>query len=75
MRMFTELHTEKSGRVFHDGTYQGWVKEFDPAHPFRYDDGTRFYMAASDVAPWDEFTTDPDASPVKPDYWLPDDLS
>jgi hypothetical protein len=72
MRMFEELHTEKSGKVFHDGSHKVWSAKFTPETPFRFDDGTRFYMSPIEVAPWDEWPTDPDASPDMPEGWEAD---
>lgn len=65
-RLFALLHEEQP---YHDGTFQRWAKEPSAAYPFHYGDGHRFYLTPSDIAPWDEWTTDVNASPDKPDGW------
>lgn len=67
MRLHTELHSEESGNVYHDGTFQNWSPKATPRTPFRFDDGVRFFMSPVELAPWDEWTTDVNASPIKPD--------
>lgn len=58
---FAELHSE---RPFHDGTYTSWAKERSRSHPYHFGDGVTIWAADMDAAPWDEFTTSVDASPV-----------
>lgn len=65
-RLFSLLHEE---RPYHNGDFTGWSKEPSVSTPFHYGDGHRFYMAPVDVAPWDEWTTDANASPDKPEGW------
>lgn len=66
MRILAELHKDAP---YHDGSFEHWAKEPSIQYPFRWDDGTRFYMARVDEAPWDEWTTDANASPIQPDGW------
>ncbi len=54
-REWRELHDEKTGRVFHDGTERSWSKTFGAAHPYNYDDGVRLFVTAVDLSPDDDW--------------------
>lgn len=51
---------------FHDGTFTSWAKERSDSHPYPSGAGESIGVADADLAPWDEFTTKRDASPVPP---------
>lgn len=51
---------------WHDGTFQSWSKVRTAEFPYRFDMGVRVGVARTNLAPWDEFTTKVDASPVPP---------
>ena len=51
---------------FHDGTFTSWSAKRSTSHPYHFRSGVTFGVADRDVAPWDRFTTDRDASPVDP---------
>jgi hypothetical protein len=61
-RAYAELHSERS---FHDGTFTSWAKERSRSHPYHFGDGVSLWVADQDAAPWDEFTTKVNASPVE----------
>jgi hypothetical protein len=65
-RLFDLLHEKEP---FHDGAFLIWSDKPSKLTPFRYDDGTRFYMAPIDEAPWDKWPTEKYASPDKPQDW------
>lgn len=60
---YDDLH---AGKPFHDGTWRSWSEKRSASHPYRYDDGVHISVASSDLAPWDDFTTNRSASPVRP---------
>lgn len=51
---------------WHDGTFTSWRKDRSASHPYPAGAGEYVHVADVDVAPWDEFTTKLDASPVPP---------
>lgn len=58
---------------WHDGTFTAWASKRTPAYPFHRDAGVSIHVAEHDLTPWDDFTTDPDASPVRPEEVPADD--
>lgn len=60
---YNDLHEDAQ---WHDGTFRSWTKKRDAEHPYRFDFGVKIGVAETDLAPWDKFTTERDASPVKP---------
>lgn len=52
---------------YHDGTFADWSKDRSADHPYHFNDGVDIGVALVDPAPWDSFTTDVRASPIKPD--------
>lgn len=55
---------------YHDGSFKVWSQEPTMETPFHYSDGTRFFMSPVELAPWDDWTVDVYASPMKPDDWV-----
>ena len=51
---------------WHDGTFTSWRKDRSASHPYPAGAGEYVHVADVDVAPWDEFTTKLDASPIPP---------
>lgn len=51
---------------WHDGTFTSWAKERSASHPYPAGEGESIAIADSDLAPWDKFTTERDASPIPP---------
>lgn len=62
-RIYEHLHEDAK---FHDGSFASWSKEFSTRTPYRYDDGVQIWMAEVDVQPWDDFLSNPSASPDPP---------
>lgn len=58
---YDDLHKDAP---YHDGTFQSWSKERGEAFPYRYTEGVKLGVADHDLAPWDTFTTDMNASPL-----------
>lgn len=60
---------------YHDGSFSSWAEQRSPSHPYHYSEGVTVGVAERDLAPWDKFTTEVSASPVKPlsalDEWRP----
>lgn len=67
-----ELRGENSN--FHDGTFTDWVAKRSDEHPFPAGAGETIGIADTNIAPWDEFTTELDASPIRPPDELDPDL-
>lgn len=61
---YADLH-EKA--PYHDGTFTSWAEERSRKHPYRYTDGVTIAVANHDPTPWDKFTTEVSASPVRPE--------
>lgn len=61
---YAALHGEDA--AFHNGTFTSWSKTRSAAHPYSAMAGVSIGVAKTDVAPHDLFTTDRDASPVRP---------
>lgn len=60
-RLFDALHEDEP---WHDGSFTVWAKEFSPATPWHYRDGTTVYLAETDENPDDLFLTDKSAKPA-----------
>lgn len=60
---YDALHKDQP---WHDGTFKSWREERSASHPYHYTHGVKFGIADHDMAPWDAFTTDVNASPEKP---------
>lgn len=60
---FNALHTEKSGRVWHDGTESSWSKVRDDDHPYKFDMGVKIWVGQKDYSPDDRFLSAPDLLP------------
>lgn len=60
---YNDLHED---RGFHDGTFTRWNSKRTPEFPVAAGDGVSFGVTDYDRTPWDHFTTDENASPVKP---------
>lgn len=64
---YDNLHKD---RGFHDGSFTNWSKTrgvIDGVHfVFAHNDGVTIDVIDEDAAPWDEFTTREEASPVPP---------
>lgn len=65
-RQYSLLHKKEP---YHDGSFKFWSKEPTPFTPFHFMDGVRLRMSPIELAPWDQWTTDENASPDKPDDW------
>ena len=61
---YSDLHGEDAG--WHDGTFTRWAAERSAAFPYSASSGVSIHVADADVAPWDDFTTNRDASPIEP---------
>ena len=57
---------------YHDGTFKSWAATRSSSHPVHFEAGVTIGAATEDLAPWDAFTTQVDASPVAPDDRLDD---
>ena len=53
---------------YHDGTFTRWSKTRSSEFPYPSGAGESIGVADTDLAPWDEFTTKLDASPVPPSH-------
>jgi len=53
--------------IYHDGSFTSWKSEQTRSHPYRFDAGVNVGVATEDPTPWDKFTTEREASPVRPD--------
>lgn len=51
--------------AFHDGSFTNWAKVRSDEHPYPAGAGEVIGVADRDLAPWDHFTTDLEASPVR----------
>lgn len=60
---YEALHRELP---WHDGTFQSWAKERSSSHPYHFTHGVRVSVSDEDLAPWDTFTTERNASPLRP---------
>ena len=60
---YQALHQEQG---YHDGTFTRWAAERSAAYPYPAMAGVSIGAAANDLAPWDTFTTEVDASPAGP---------
>jgi len=69
---YSALHTEEAGAAYHDGTFTSWAAKRSASHPYSAMAGVTIGVADRDLAPWDRFTKDRDASPVAPDDSLGD---
>ena len=69
---YAALHDQDSGAMFHDGTFTSWAAKRSPSHPYAATAGVTIGVADRDLAPWDRFTKDRDASPVASDDSLGD---
>lgn len=63
---YQALHDEESGAAFHDGTFTRWAGKRSASHPYAANAGVTIGVADRNLAPWDRFTKDRDASPVEP---------
>lgn len=61
---YTSLHGEDA--AWHDGTFKRWSKSRSDEFPYAAGSGVSFGVADVDLAPWDRFTTERDASPERP---------
>jgi hypothetical protein len=59
-------HRLHKGAEYHDGSFMKWSPVQSKEFPFHMDSGVTIGVASTDLAPWDEFTTERDASPVPP---------
>ena len=50
---------------YHDGTFTDWVKARSSSHPYPAGAGEFINVSDRDLAPWDNFTRDLEASPVQ----------
>lgn len=60
---YAALHGEDA--AYHDGTFTDWGKVRSADHPYSAMAGVSIGVAKTDLAPWDDFTTNRDASPVR----------
>ncbi len=51
---------------WHDGTFRNWSKVRTVEYPYPAGAGESVNVADRDLAPWDDFTTSIDASPLPP---------
>lgn len=51
---------------FHNGAFTDWAKVRSASHPYPAGAGEAIGVADQDIAPWDKFTTERDASPLEP---------
>lgn len=61
---YRDLHKD---REHHDGTFTRWSAKRTRETPFGFDEGVTIGVSETDLTPWDDFTTNPEASPVPPD--------
>lgn len=59
--MYEKLHEDAP---FHDGSFAEWSKVRSERHPYHFKDGVTVGVADEDIASWDKFTTEANASPV-----------
>lgn len=60
---YAKLHEKEP---FHDGSFTSWSKDRGLGHPYHFRDGVSIGVAGHDLTPHDKFTTERDASPVRP---------
>jgi len=58
---------------WHDGTFTRWAKEPSAEFAYHIDAGVHIGVSRTDLAPWDKFTTERDASPLVADEQAPSD--
>lgn len=58
---YAQLHEKEP---YHDGTFGRWAEDRSLEFPFHYSDAVTIGVALTDVAPWDLFTTQRNASPI-----------
>lgn len=63
---YSTLHGADTDAQWHNGTFASWSKERSAAHPYSASSGMSIGVADRDLAPWDKFTTEVDASPIQP---------
>lgn len=61
---YAELHKD---RPYHNGKFTSWAADRSASHPYHFTDGVKIGVAAEDLASWDKFTTETNASPVPPE--------
>jgi hypothetical protein len=59
-RAYEALH---KARPFHDGSFTRWAEEPSAAFPYHFLDGVNVWASPIDLAPDDDFTTNPNAVP------------
>lgn len=59
--LYDELHNEKSGQRFHDGTFELWSAEQSRAFPFAHDDGVTIWVSSVDLSPDETWLSEPSA--------------
>jgi hypothetical protein len=57
---------------YHDGSWRAWSKERTAATPYHFLDGVSVYVSTVDDNPADDFLTDENAAPWKPESRVDD---
>lgn len=60
---YSALHGKDA--AYHDGTFTDWAKTRSASHPYAAQSGMSIGVADRNLAPWDAFTTQVNASPVE----------
>lgn len=59
---YAKLHEKEP---YHNGSFTSWSKDRGPSHPYHFNEGVSIGVADENLTPWDKFTTEVNASPVK----------
>jgi hypothetical protein len=60
------LNAIRADKKWHDGSFTHWSEVRDAGHPCPAGAGEIIGVASRELAPWDAFTTDLNASPIPP---------
>lgn len=60
---YAKLHEKEP---YHNGSFTSWSKDRGEEHPYHFRDGVSIGVTDHDVAPWDKFPTEVNASPTRP---------
>lgn len=63
-KRYADLHEDEP---WHNGLFTEWGAQRTSETPYHRDAGVTVGVAEVDMHPWDDFTRDPNASPIKPD--------
>lgn len=57
---YRRLHEGENRAGWHDGTFTSWAKNADADHPYHFMHGVTIWVADQDLAPDDDFLSEPD---------------